>query len=87
MASSLAAKRWARCSRCLRSASRISCITACAYDAIRFVDTPRGRKAQVNAVLCKGDGLCAAKCPTSAVALNHFTDDAILSQIDAAIPV
>jgi heterodisulfide reductase subunit A len=61
-----------------------ACITACSYDAISFVDTPKGRKAKVNPVLCKGDGLCAAKCPTSAVELNHFTDDAILSQIDAA---
>jgi len=61
-----------------------ACITACSYDAIEFVDTPKGRKARVNPVLCKGDGLCSAKCPTSAVALKHFTDEALLSQIDAA---
>jgi heterodisulfide reductase subunit A len=61
-----------------------ACITACSYGAIEFVDTPKGRKARVNPVLCKGDGLCAAKCPTSAVQLAHFTDEAILSQIDAA---
>ena len=40
--------------------------------------------AEINPVLCKGDGLCTAKCPTSAVALKHFTDQALLSQIDAA---
>jgi heterodisulfide reductase subunit A len=61
-----------------------ACITACTYDAIEFVATPKGRKARVNPVLCKGDGLCTAKCPTSAVALKHFTDQALLSQIDAA---
>ena len=61
-----------------------ACITACTYGAIEFVDTPTGRKARVNPVLCKGDGLCTAKCPTSAVALKHFTDQALLSQIDAA---
>jgi heterodisulfide reductase subunit A len=61
-----------------------ACITACTYGAIEFVDTPKGRKARVNPVLCKGDGLCTAKCPTSAVALKHFTDQALLSQIDAA---
>jgi len=61
-----------------------ACITACTYGAIEFVDTDRGRKAYVNPVLCKGDGLCAAKCPTSAVALKHFTDDTLLGQIDAA---
>jgi len=61
-----------------------ACISACSYDAIEFVETPKGRKARVNAVLCKGDGLCSAKCPTSAVALKHFTDEALLGQIDAA---
>jgi heterodisulfide reductase subunit A len=62
-----------------------ACITACTYDAIGFVDTPRGRKARVNPVLCKGDGLCNAKCPTQAIELKHFTDEAIFSQIDAAL--
>jgi heterodisulfide reductase subunit A len=61
-----------------------ACITACSYGAIEFVDTAKGKKARVNPVLCKGDGLCAAKCPTSAVQLAHFTDEALLSQIDAA---
>jgi heterodisulfide reductase subunit A len=37
-------------------------------------------------VLCKGDGLCNEKCPTSAIVLKHFTDDEILCQIDAAAP-
>jgi heterodisulfide reductase subunit A len=61
-----------------------ACITACTYGAIEFAETPKGRKARVTPVLCKGDGLCAAKCPTSAVQLGHYTDDALLSQIDAA---
>ncbi|HUT78389.1 MAG TPA: FAD-dependent oxidoreductase, partial [Polyangia bacterium] len=60
-----------------------ACITACAYGAIEFVDTPRGRKARVNPVLCKGDGLCNAKCPTGAIVLKHFTDEEIICQIDA----
>ena len=61
-----------------------ACITACTYDAIAFVDTPKGKKAWVNPILCKGDGVCNAKCPTHAIVLKHFTDEAILSQIDAA---
>ncbi len=61
-----------------------ACITACSYDAIEFIDTPKGNKAWVNPVLCKGDGLCNTKCPTNAIVLKHFTDEAILSQIDAA---
>jgi heterodisulfide reductase subunit A len=61
-----------------------ACISACAYDAISFADTPKGKKARVNPILCKGDGLCNAKCPTRAIYLNHYTDDEIFSQIDAA---
>jgi heterodisulfide reductase subunit A len=63
-----------------------ACITACTYGAIEFRETPQGRKAWVNPVLCKGDGVCSAKCPTSAIFLKHFTNEEILSQIDAAFP-
>jgi heterodisulfide reductase subunit A len=62
-----------------------ACITACAYDAIEFRDTPKGKKAWVNSVLCKGDGLCCTKCPTSAIDLKHFTDEEVLCQIDEAL--
>jgi heterodisulfide reductase subunit A len=62
-----------------------ACITACTYDAIDFIDTAAGKKASVNPVLCKGDGLCNTKCPTGAISLKHFTDEEILSQIDAAV--
>ena len=61
-----------------------ACITACAYGAIEFYSTPQGRKAKVNPVLCKGDGLCNAKCPTEAISLKHYTEKALVSQIDAA---
>jgi len=61
-----------------------ACITACAYGAIDFRETPRGKKAAVNPVLCKGDGLCNAKCPTEAIQLKHFTNEEIWAQIDAA---
>ncbi|MGK2907519.1 MAG: FAD-dependent oxidoreductase [Desulfuromonadales bacterium] len=62
-----------------------ACITCCKYDAIEFVDTPYGKKAKVNEILCKGDGLCNAKCPTGAIFLKHYTDDEIFAQIDQAI--
>ena len=61
-----------------------ACITVCTYGAIEFRETPQGRKAWVNPVLCKGDGLCCAKCPTNAIFLKHFTDEDLMSQIDAA---
>jgi heterodisulfide reductase subunit A len=63
-----------------------ACITACTYGAIEFRDTPQGKKAWVNPVICKGDGLCNSKCPTGAIYLKHFTDEEIFSQIDAAVP-
>ena len=61
-----------------------ACITACTYGAIEFHETAQGKKAWVNPVLCKGDGLCCAKCPTNAISLKHFTDADLLSQIDTA---
>ncbi len=61
-----------------------ACMTVCTYGAIAFRETPQGRKAWVNPVLCKGDGICSAKCPTNAIFLKHFTDEDLLSQIDAA---
>ena len=62
-----------------------ACITSCTYDAIEFVDTPKGKKAWVNPILCKGDGVCTTKCPTDAIVLKHFTNAALCSQIDAAV--
>jgi heterodisulfide reductase subunit A len=62
-----------------------ACITACTYGAIEFHDTPKGKKATVNPILCKGDGLCNAKCPTQAIKLKHYTDEEIFSQIDASV--
>jgi heterodisulfide reductase subunit A2 len=63
-----------------------ACITVCNYGAIDFYETPEGRKARVNPVLCKGDGLCTTKCATNAIELKHFTDDELMSAIDEAFP-
>ena len=62
-----------------------ACIAACTYGSIEFRETKQGKKAVVNPVLCKGDGLCNVKCPTGAIFLKHFTNEEILSQIDAAV--
>jgi heterodisulfide reductase subunit A len=61
-----------------------ACIKACTYGAIEFRETPNGKKASVNPILCKGDGLCNAKCPTNAIILKHYTDEEVFCQIDAA---
>jgi heterodisulfide reductase subunit A len=63
-----------------------ACISVCTYDAISFRETPQGKKAYVNPVLCKGDGLCNTVCATTAIVLKHYTDEEILDQIDAAAP-
>ena len=62
-----------------------ACISVCTYAALEFRETRQGKKAVVNPVICKGDGLCNAVCPTGAISLKHFTDEEILSQIDAAV--
>ncbi|MEJ2725633.1 MAG: 4Fe-4S dicluster domain-containing protein, partial [Deltaproteobacteria bacterium] len=63
-----------------------ACISLCSYGAIEFVDTPQGKRARVNPVLCKGCGLCNTRCPTGAISLKHFTDEEILSEVDAEVP-
>lgn len=63
-----------------------ACVSVCTYSALELQDTRQGKKAVINPVLCKGDGLCNAKCPTGAITLKHFTEEEILSQIDAVIP-
>ena len=61
-----------------------ACISVCNYGAIAFYEAENGKKAMVNPVLCKGDGLCNTVCPARAISLKHFTDDEIFCQIDAA---
>jgi heterodisulfide reductase subunit A len=63
-----------------------ACVSACTYGALRFRETRQGKKAVVNPVICKGDGLCNAMCPTGAITLKHFTDEELFCQIDAAAP-
>ena len=54
------------------------CIEVCPYSAIEFNDQ---NKAEVNEVLCKGCGLCAASCRSGAPQLSGFTDAEIFAQI------
>lgn len=70
-------------SKCMGCAA---CVSACAYGALELKDTKQGKKVTINPVLCKGDGLCNSKCPTGAIQLKHYTDEEILSEIDALIP-
>jgi heterodisulfide reductase subunit A len=63
-----------------------ACADVCAYGAIEIRDSNKGKKAIVNPILCKGDGLCNARCPTGAIQLKHFTDKGLFAQIDAMVP-
>ena len=61
-----------------------ACVSACAYGALDLRESKREKKAVINPVLCKGDGLCNAKCPTGAIQLKHYTDEELMSEVDAA---
>ncbi|MFH0946088.1 MAG: FAD-dependent oxidoreductase [Planctomycetota bacterium] len=62
-----------------------ACFDACTYGAITWREKGKIKWADVNPALCKGDGLCCTKCPTKAIVLRHFTDEAVFDQIDAAL--
>jgi heterodisulfide reductase subunit A len=60
-----------------------ACVEACTYGAIELYETKQGKKAKMNPILCKGDGLCNSKCPTAAIQLKHYEDEQLIAQIDA----
>ncbi len=62
-----------------------ACVEACKYGALELYETRQGKKVKINPILCKGDGLCNAKCPTGAIQLKHYTDEELLAQIDAVV--
>jgi len=63
------------------------CVRVCPYGAIELKETAAGKVAEVTPAACKGCGVCDAVCPTAALSLNHFTDQQIFSQIEAAYSV
>lgn len=61
-----------RCSGCGE------CILACPFHAIERVEG----KAQVNIALCKGCGTCVGACLAKAIIGHHFTDEALVAQVE-----
>ena len=55
------------------------CEAVCDYKAVTF-DSEK-KTMTVNAALCKGCGSCSVACPTGAIAIQHYTDNQILAQI------
>ena len=60
------------------------CAEVCPYNAIT-VDKKRKLPAHVATAACAGCGTCAAECPFGAITMHHFTDDQIISQVDAML--
>jgi heterodisulfide reductase subunit A len=60
------------------------CGRVCPYGAIR-VDVKAKTPAEVVSAACSGCGTCAAECTFEAITMQHFTDQQILAQVDAAL--
>ena len=56
------------------------CIRLCPYNAIEKDEVG---VAHIIEVLCKGCGVCAASCPEKAIFVRHFTNEQIMSEIEA----
>jgi heterodisulfide reductase subunit A2 len=61
-----------------------ACARVCPYGAIK-VDIKAKSGAQITSAACAGCGTCAAECRFGAITMQHFNDDQILAQIDAAL--
>lgn len=56
------------------------CNNMCPFNAISFVEDLG--VSEVNEALCQGCGTCVAACPAGAITGTHFSDEAILAQIE-----
>jgi heterodisulfide reductase subunit A len=60
------------------------CAKVCPYNAIIF-DKAKKQVPKVVEAACAGCGTCAAECPFDAIEMRHFTDEQIITQIDAML--
>ena len=61
------------------------CVSVCPYNAIIGGDAKKKIKAEVIEALCQGCGTCAPECKPNAITINHFTDEQLIAQVDAAL--
>jgi heterodisulfide reductase subunit A len=61
-----------------------ACAKVCPYGAIK-VDMKAKTPAKITAAACAGCGTCAAECKFKAITMQHFSDEMIKAQINAAL--
>lgn len=67
-----------KCRMCL------TCIRTCPHDAIRVIQVNTERQtAQIVDLACDGCGICAAICPARAIKFEGYSDEQMLSEIEA----
>jgi len=59
------------------------CLKVCPYEAIRYLEDKE--ICEINEVICKGCGACAATCQSASAQLKRFTNKQIYTQIEKAM--
>ncbi len=59
------------------------CSSLCPYGAIIMEKIGKKRKARTISASCKACGICASHCPTFAISMGGFTNEQLISQIEA----
>jgi heterodisulfide reductase subunit A2 len=59
------------------------CTSLCPYGAIVMEKVGKKRKARTVSASCKACGICASHCPTFAISMGGFTNEQLISQIEA----
>ncbi|MBM3323621.1 hydrogenase iron-sulfur subunit, partial [candidate division WOR-3 bacterium] len=59
-----------------------ACVRVCPYKAIEW---EKGKPAHVVQAVCAGCGTCAAECRFDAILAHKFTDEQLISQVEAAL--